>query len=278
METKIRKLLISILERDDVEIEDKLLGGRSNINYTFISGKKKYVFRIPGKGAENFVDRKVEKINLEKIDILKVAPKPIYFNIKNGYKITPYVEGRSLDELEGKDYNEISEVLKKVHNMKPFQNDYNQIQRLVKYESIHDNKKEKYHKLKTQWVEIYYDLLEKIDKVPCHGDSQTNNFVKGKKLYLLDWEFSGNTDPIYDIACFGNEEFSEAEKLMEAYYKNPTEEQIKRLYGWRLYQCLQWYNVASYKEKIGLSADLEIDFGKVAKSYLEKGEYFYSKI
>lgn len=278
METKIKKIISSLLKRDDIELKEKLLGGRSNINYTFILEGKKYVFRIPGKGAENFVDRNIEKNNLDKISYIGITPKPIYFDVKSGYKITPYVEGLPLDELENKDYEEISSVLKKIHNMEKFDNDYNQLERLKKYEKIHNNKTKRYEELKSDWIEIYYDILEKVEKVPCHGDSQTSNFVKGDKLYLLDWEFSGNTDPIYDIACFGNEEFLEAEKLMSTYYRNPTEEQIKRLYSWRLYQCLQWYNVASYKDEIGLSADLEIDFKKATKAYLEKGEYFHSKI
>lgn len=41
---------------------------------------------------------------------------------------------------------------------------------------------------------------------------------------------------------------------------------------WRIFQCLQWHNVALYKDGIGLSEELKIDFNFFAKQYLIKIE------
>ena len=89
----------------------------------------------------------------------------------------------------------------------------------------------------------------------------------------MDWEFAGNNDPYYDIACFGNNDFDHAEKLLPVYLeKEPTTEDFNRLYFFRTFQCLQWNNVAWYKEYIGLSKDLGVDFKFFANLYLDKAE------
>ena len=102
--------------------------------------------------------------------------------------------------------------------------------------------------------------------VPCHCDYQpTNLVISGDKLYVLDWEFAGMNDPFYDIACYGNAGFDKALSLLEAYVGHkPTSQELRRLYYHRAFQCLQWYNVAIYKDRVGLSRDLNMDFNQVA--------------
>ena len=52
---------------------------------------------------------------------------------------------------------------------------------------------------------------------------------------------------------------------MEAYVgRKPNKEELQRLYFHRAFQCLQWYNVAIFKDRIGLSKDLNMDFNAVA--------------
>ena len=45
-----------------------------------------------------------------------------------------------------------------------------------------------------------------------------------------------------------------------------------------MYQCLQWHNVAMYKDLIGLSKDLGVDFKFFADLYLDKATNFLNKI
>ena len=72
-------------------------------------------------------------------------------------------------------------------------------------------------------------------------------------------------DPFYDIACYGNAGFDKALSLLEAYVGHkPTSAELRRLYFHRAFQCLQWYNVAIYKDRVGLSKDLNMDFNQVA--------------
>jgi thiamine kinase-like enzyme len=126
----------------------------------------------------------------------------------------------------------------------------------------------------------YLDLRKKLDairatqvnvpKVPCHCDYQpTNLVISGDKLYVLDWEFAGMNDPFYDIACYGNVGFDKALSLLEAYVgRKPNKEELQRLYFHRAFQCLQWFNVAIFKDRVGLSKDLNMDFNAVAFMFL----------
>ena len=126
----------------------------------------------------------------------------------------------------------------------------------------------------------YLDLRAKLEElrkqyksvvlVPCHCDYQpTNLVISGDKLYVLDWEFAGMNDPFYDIACYGNAGFDKALALLECYVGHqPTEDELHRLYFHRAFQCLQWYNVAIFKDRVGLSKDLNMDFNAVALMFL----------
>ena len=83
------------------------------------------------------------------------------------------------------------------------------------------------------------------------------------------WEFAGMNDPFYDIACYGNAGFDKALALLECYVGHkPTEDELHRLYFHRAFQCLQWYNVAIFKDRVGLNKDLNMDFNAVALMFL----------
>ncbi|MEG0284189.1 MAG: choline/ethanolamine kinase family protein [Erysipelotrichales bacterium] len=254
----------------EVEIIQRLTGGMSNHMFLIIVDDKKYTFRIPGKGAEHFTDRKSEVEMMEQVADLDFLPTPVVNEIETGIKIAPYVEGETMNQLSQKPVELVAATLKKLHNHDKFKYDYNPLERLAKYESITSSIDPVYAALKEKWVEIYDEFLSKVDLVPCHADAQVSNFIVGEdRIYLLDWEFAGNNDPIYDIACFGNNDFDDAIELLEVYYEAPGKNEFRRLYAWRMYQALQWHNVAKYKGEIGLSDELSVDFSSVANNYLE---------
>lgn len=259
-------------------IEYRLLGGMSNFTYVVKMNNELYTVRIPGKGCEHFTNRVQEEEILNIVSKEGFLPKLVYFNKDNGYKVAEYVEGKPLHEIstEEKPYELAAHLLKKLHMQELFPYDYKPLERLEYYESIAKNKDELYLALKDKFLDVHNKILDKVVLKPCHGDAQPSNFVISKEqLYLVDWEFAGNNDPIYDIACFGNVSIDEAITLLQKYYANPSINEYQRLYAWRMFQCLQWYNVAAYKEEIGLSEDLSIDFKAVAESYLEKAKTFY---
>ncbi|HEY8395217.1 MAG TPA: choline/ethanolamine kinase family protein [Bacilli bacterium] len=259
------------------------MGGMSNYTYVVSAHGKKYTYRIPGEYADLFVDRHLELENIRKAESLGITNRTVYFNLKDGCKLAEYVEGKPLSTLSDYPYEKVADVLKIIHNSNlKAANDYQPFQRLKNYELI---LKElgfvhsfRYLKARANFNQ-YQNYLESQTKVFTHGDSQPSNFIyDGKQVHVVDFEFTGNNDPIYDIACFANIRYEEGFKLLHVYYGEPSLDQIKRFNLWRCFQCLQWYNVAMIKEMKGLSKTLHIDFKQVAEHYLELAETLINKV
>lgn len=270
MDLRDVKLIIENQINKDVKVIKRFSGGMSNYTYLIEVEDELYTYRIPGKNSEVFIDREIESKNLQTIKKLKINCENVFINIENGHKMSKYIEGEDLS-LSKVDYNEVASTLKKLHNsnLKAI-NNYDKLKRLSYYEKLIDNNDEKYNDIKLKVLNEIVKYSD-VEQVFCHGDSQKSNFIKSNNLYLLDWEFAGNNDPYYDIACFGNVDFNDAINLLEAYLQEkPSEDDLKRLILNRCFQCLQWYNVALYKDMIGLSKDLNINFKQVSNNYLKK--------
>lgn len=265
----------NILDHNDAKIESRLMGGMSNYTYVVSSDDELYTIRFLGEYAENFVNREAEARNIKIMESLGVTNKTIYFDITSGVKMSHYVQGNSLNTLEGKyDLLAVCKILKKIHQSKELSKyDYNPFLRIEKYQSLLDDSdiKEEYLILKNEFMK-FKEYLESQEKVLTHGDSQPSNFIvlDNGELITVDFEFSGNNDPIYDIACFANIKLEDGLDLLNVYYEKVDNDKLKRFYLWKTYQCLQWYLVASFKEKMGMSESLSIDFKKIADNYLDQ--------
>ena len=264
----------ALMQTQDTKIVMRLEGGMSNYTYVVETKGKKYTYRVPGKFAERFVDRQLEWDNLQEVDKLDLNNVTTYVEIRSGEKLAEYVEGTILSATDIVSYNEMSvKALKKIHESNLKFKDYDAFGRLSNYEAycrefnfIHP---EEYSILRDRLWKMR-DEYRNIPMVPCHCDYQpTNLVISGDKLYVLDWEFAGMNDPYYDIACYGNAGFDKAVSLLECYLGHkPNEEEMRHLRFHRAFQCLQWYNVAIFKDKVGLSKDLNMDFNAVATMFL----------
>ena len=252
----------------------RLEGGMSNYTYVVECEGKKYTYRVPGKFAEKFVDRDDEWANIKEVEPLGINNVTTYVEIRSGEKLAEYVEGTIMSQTDVVSYNAMSvAALKKIHNSNMRFKDYDAFGRLSQYEQYCTD-------TGFAFPDEYLSLRKKLDdiratqtnvpKVPCHCDYQpTNLVISGDKLYVLDWEYAGMNDPFYDIACYGNAGFDKALSLLEAYVGHkPNKEELQRLYFHRAFQCLQWFNVAIFKDRIGLSKDLNMDFNAVALMFL----------
>ena len=264
----------ALLHTQDARIVMRLEGGMSNYTYVVASQNKKYTYRVPGKFAEKFVDRVEEWHNIQEVDRLGLNNVTTYVEIPSGEKLAEYVEGTIMSTTDIVSYNEMSvKALKTIHNSDLRFKDYNAFGRLDEDErycrETGFTHPQEYLSLRAQ-LEATRQSLGTLPSMPCHCDYQpTNLVISGEKLYVLDWEFAGMNDPFYDIACYGNAGFDKALSLLECYVGHkPTEKELKRLSFHRAFQCLQWYNVAIFKDRVGLSKDLNMDFNAVALMFL----------
>lgn len=251
----------------------ELHGGMSNFNYLVLTANKKFVVRVPGDYAEKFVDREIEKYHIDLIKETMINQNVIYFDVESGIKISEYVDGVSLDQADFKP-SDISEVLKKYHHLNS-NYDYNPFERIKLFESYLTNQSDQYFVLRSELAN-YQEYLLKQKTVFCHNDSQPFNMIKSQeKIYLLDWEYAGNNDPMYDLVCF-TEDFgadsSFAKELITSYFGYYDLELEKRKLLWTIFQMLQWYNVALFKDNNNMSEKLGVNFLEVCDYFLETAQ------
>lgn len=280
-EQKVINLISSIAKIDEAKIEIlQKTGGMSNHTYIFKTNDEKFTFRIPGNGDQMFVKRKEELDILENLKDANFMPKTFLTDYENGYKISEFLEGEDLSKKDSSEINfkEVADLLKQVHTTDIMCSAYHPIDRLKWYESNNEELDVTFYELKDQWLKIYAE--NKSDELCfCHNDSQKANIIQSDKgLKIIDFEFAALNEIEYDIASFGNNDFADALKLAEVYFADSFSTiHLKRVYMWRIFQCLQWHNVAKTKAKIGLGAELGIDFDFVAGLYLTKAADFLNK-
>lgn len=271
-----------LVKEEEVEVVNRLLGGMSHLTYHIRIKNQDYTYRVIGKDGNLFVDREIELKNLEIIKPLGINNETVYFDVKSGDKAAKYVEGVVLTQLDYEPYLKmVVDTLKKLHHsdLMPA-SDYGLINRLDLYETYTNIRSEQYVSLKNAWIRMYQENHQGKPKVFCHNDAQRSNMVVAEnKLYLLDWEYAGLNEFYYDIASFGNVSFMDALKLLDVYLgRKATLDEQNHVRFYRMFQALQWHQVALRKHMIGLSSVLQFDFEMLSNKYLNLANQLYLEI
>ena len=131
-------------------------------------------------------------------------------------------------------------ILKKLHTSHiKFENEFNVFNEIEKYERLLEEANGVYYSdysYVREKVISLKDILERvgIELRPCHNDTVPENFIKDNngRIYLIDWEYSGSNDPMWDLAAHILEcGFSkdEEELLLQKYFeKDNVEEKYKQ--------------------------------------------------
>jgi len=262
--------------KDDYKISSRLYGGMMNVSYLIEdSYSRKYILYIPNGKANKLVNRENELASQKIAYNLGITSRNLYFDTYRGIKINDYIEGKSLDKYEGEiDYQKVADILHIFHSSKELcPNDYNPLQRFFNYEKkalSFQPLSVRYYKSRDFFFSYVPYLEEHYQKVASHNDAQRSNFIVADngEYYLIDYEFAGNNDPIYDIATFGNNSVDEGEKLLKAYCVNPSEEDYKKYYLWRMFVSLQWFLVAISKHYQKEGKATGFNFMSVAEYFL----------
>lgn len=208
---KIKELLNQALNTEEYA-ELSRMGGLTNHTYkvTLANGGE-YVVRIPGEGTEEMIVRSDEMISTKLACDLGVDAEMLYFG-ENGAKVTKYIPNAvtmSSETLhEPRHIGQIAQIFKKMHTCGvdtkiPFE----VFEMAEGYEKIiYDNNVsmfDDYDEKKAEVMSIKNEVDASVDikKVPCHNDPLCENWVEGNgRMYLIDWEYAGMNDGMWDIA------------------------------------------------------------------------------
>ena len=209
------------------------IGGMTNKNYKVQIDDEFYVLRVPGNGTEEMISRSDEIKNAVYANKIGVDAKLIYFNEETGVKISEFIENaETLSPKSAKKQSimeKVTDILRKLHNFDlEMDNDFDIYEKIEKYENLLIKAKgknfEDYYEVKDKVIYLK-NIMNELDVklVPCHNDMVAENFVKSaERIYLIDWEYGGMNDPMWDLAAYSLEnELSEdqEELFLKLYFK-----------------------------------------------------------
>ena len=116
--SRILNNISNILECKEEEIEQisPIKAGLTNTSFKFTVSGKQYVYRHPGKGTEEYINRKSEAASMEVAKKLGIDNTHIYIDEK-GWKISHFIDNaRNLDYHNKEDVSQALKYLKLLHN------------------------------------------------------------------------------------------------------------------------------------------------------------------
>ena len=286
IKTIIRESL-KVKDEDITEVEPA--GGMTNKNYRICVKGSRYILRVAGTGTEQMINRNTEMFNSAIASEKGYNVEVPYFSLETGVKISKYIENaetlthRSIKKEEN--LKQVTGILRDLHESTDFHmdNEFNMFRELEKYEDI-------LRKDRGDFFEDYDEVREKVMAleeelkvckrvfVPSHNDLVSENLVKDTegRIYLIDWEYSGINDDMWDLAALSLEnEFSEDDiELMFRLYFNGKEadkDSRRRLLIHQICQDTLWAVWTLIKEAEGDDfGTYGIDRYNRAKEYLKK--------
>lgn len=267
---EVKKILISELgvkEEDIISVSP--IGGMTNNNYKVRENNNEYIIRIPGVGTADMLNRKNEANNSKLIADINIDANILYYDDKTGTKISEMIKGAqtinaAMAKMPKTMYS-ISTILKTLHNSNiKMENEFNVFENIKLYEDILNNLNGEYYQGYEELKNKVLNLKEVLNArgtylAPCHCDTVPENFIKDEngRYYLIDWEYSGLNDPMWDIAAHSLEcDFSEEEEelFLNLYFENKEHEDEKiRVAIFKICQDFLWSIWTRIKEEQGSS-------------------------
>lgn len=208
---KIDKLVQDVLHVDCYDSIERMGGLTNHTYHVTLNDGQGFVIRIPGEGTEELIVRSDERKSTELACGLGVDAKLLYFG-EDGSKVTEFITNAitmsAASLKEEKHIKQVADIFKKMHTCGqntgvPFE----VFDMSAGYEDIIKNKKVPMFDDYQEYKGKVMSIKEKIDaqihapKVPCHNDPLCENWVEGDgRMYLIDWEYAGMNDGMWDIA------------------------------------------------------------------------------
>jgi len=275
--------IFKIKEHEIVDIKN-LKAGMTNKSFGFSVNGDNYIFRLPGEGTDELINRKQEWEAYSAIKDLNVSDEVIFFDEKTGFKICKYYNARNTNARNRDELEKSMEILRKIHNSKLKLNHSFDIEKEInKYLNLCLGRKAvRYSDNDETYIKINYLIsLVKDMKVPqvlCHIDSNPDNYIllSDGTVKIIDWEYSGMCDPIMDISMYSIYSYyskSEMDDLLKIYLqREPDRNETKRLYIYAALGGYLWALWTDYKQSFG------VEFGDYGMKMYRYAKDYYNEI
>ena len=236
----------------------ELSGGLTNRNIKVETDHGDYVARISSnESALLSIDRNNE-FNNSTIAAEAGVGAPVFdYKAEHGLLVIGFLQGRTYGgEDVANNASRIAKSVKQLHGAKPFSLDFDMFKIQQNYLKIVTERGFRIPDGYLDFSKAMEDLkaaFAKTDtgKVPCNNDLLPANFIDdGEKVWLIDYEYSGNNDPCFELGNIWSEsgqDISVLHDLVAGYYGSDRMDKFARAwlfaalakYGWTLWASIQ---------------------------------------
>lgn len=267
-EDKVRQTLAACLGISGEEIgRVERRGGMTNRNYYVEAAGVPYILRLPGACTGRMIDRKKEQQNTITAAALGLGPEVPYFDPQSGVKLSAYIPGaRTLNgkaaRLEA-NIKRVTSLLRKLHNSQaPMEGSFDVWREYEEYKRIIEAEKGQWYPGFSDMEKFLWKLKGDlgrlgVERKPCHNDLVAENLIQDGqgRMYLIDWEYSGLNDPMWDLASHLLEcGFlpQEEELFLQHYFGREPEGNLRRkIAAYKICQDILWSAWTIAKEACG---------------------------
>lgn len=251
------KELMKMVFGDDEWKDIQRLGGMTNHSYKITRNDgEEYLVRIPGDGTEEMINRMDERKSTELACKLGIDSPLLYFG-DDGRKVMKFIhDPQEMNEDVMKRPENLKQAAAIFHKLHTCGEDtgvrFDVFEMADLYEKIIRDGGVAFYEDYENVKQIVMDIKAAVDatgvapRVPCHNDSLMGNWVLDGdgKLYLIDWEYSGMNEAMWDLSCLSIEaDYSpdNDDQLLEEYYgRSATVEEKKRFVAAKMYVDYLW--------------------------------------
>ncbi|MBM6786602.1 phosphotransferase [Collinsella tanakaei] len=228
---------------DDIENLEPVQEGMTNIVLSFRLNGGRYVYRHPGLGSDELVDRGRETIMQKVVEEAGIDTTLVAMDVDEGWRIGRFVEHRDFDYHDLNDMVRAMMLLRRLHAA-PARVRW-EFDVVKKAEGIRDRIPPEDYGNFPEFESIRERIYclnglaarDGIKKCNIHGDARDVNFlVNDEEIYLIDWEYGGYGDPGFDIGSYvggGDHSVEDVERILFTYYRRkPTPVQRRHFYAY----------------------------------------------
>jgi thiamine kinase-like enzyme len=205
------------------------------------------------------IDRTAEYRNSMAAAEAGVAPRVVEFVPAAGLLLIEWIDGRTLQPADLR-RDEILPVVaaacRQLHAGPRFSSDFDMFAIAQRYLDTVLNRgfrlPDRYLEFMDSWARVRTVLaMDPVRTVPCHNDLLAANIIQhGQKLWLIDYEYSGNNDPCFELGNIWSEsnlQEDQLEPLVDSYYGQHRPDMTARArlqalvsqFGWTLWGAIQ---------------------------------------
>ena len=250
---------LPVLTGQPRRIED-LPGGLTNRNVKITTATGTYVARCSTNSGNLLgIDRDNEYVNSRAAEQAGVGAPVVDYRPDLGILLVGFLEGTTLTNADLQRPEVLARVAqgcRTLHAGPRFRDRFDMFELQPAYlKAVHDNG----FRLPADYLDFADDfaavrqVLEAGDQttVPCNNDLLAGNFVDdGERVWLIDYEYSGNNDPCFELGNIWGEcglSDDQLAELVTLYYGRPLRHKVARArlqgivgkYGWTLWGCIQ---------------------------------------